>query len=406
MRVMVLAGSKWQIPFIKKLKEMGHYVINVNPYEDSPAFPYADEFVLADILDRERCQQIAREKQVDAVMSEQCDIAVPVIAEISEKLGIPTIGVSAAELYTDKWKMREFLMNNGLPCPMYKKCTSYQQATEFLATVEKKMIIKPMDSNSSHGVFTVYPGEDFSERFFEALRFSKCEKAVLCEEYIEGTEFTVDGIQTKEGHVCLAISEKKHFAHNENVANMLYFSHKNEKFDYEKLRKTNDRYVELSGLPYGLTHAEYKYENGEFVLIEIGARGGGCLIASHIVPMVSGVDNYELLIRGTEQGGILYCPEVKDAYKDRCAVLKFFETPRGGGTVTKLRGRELLEDNEKVLAWQFNFSEGDVIVPAKDDSTRVGFYIAYGETEDELRDLMEQIENTVSIELEGWYGDK
>lgn len=401
MRVMVLAGSKWQIPFIKKLKEKGHYVINVNPYEDSPGFSYADEFVLADILDRERCLQIAREKNVDAILSEQCDIAVPVIAELSEKLGLPSIGVHAAELYTDKWKMREFLKENGLPCPMYQKCISYEQASEFLAALGKKMIIKPMDSNSSHGVFTVYPRENFTERFSEALCFSKCEKAVLCEEYIEGTEFTVDGIQTKEGHVSLAISEKKHFAHNENVANMLYFSHKNEKFDYEKLKKTNDRYVELSGLPYGLTHAEYKYENGEFVLVEIGARGGGCLIASHIVPVVSGVDNYDLLIQGTEQRGIPSRPEVKEEYKERCAVLKFFETPKSGGKVTAIRGRELLEQSERVLAWQFNFTEGDEIVPAKDDSTRVGFYIAYGETEEELQTLMTQIENTVKIELEG-----
>lgn len=401
MRVMVLAGSKWQIPFIKKLKEKGHYVINVNPYEDSPAFAYADEFVLADILDRERCLQIAKEKKVDAIMSEQCDIAVPVIAELCEKLCLPTISVYAAELYTDKWKMREFLKKNELPCPMYRKCTSYEQASEFLMTLGRKMIIKPMDSNSSHGVFTVYPREDFSERFSETLRFSKCEKAVLCEAYIEGTEFTVDGIQTREGHVSLAISEKKHFAHNENVASMLYFSHQNKRFDYEKLKKTNDRYVELSGLPYGLTHAEYKYENGEFVLIEIGARGGGCLIASHIVPVMSGVDNYELLISGMEQNVIEKRPEPNADYRERCAVLKFFETPKGGGTVTAIKGKELLERSENILAWQFNFKEGDEIVPAKDDSTRVGFYIAYGETEEELQQLMIQIEETVTIELEG-----
>ena len=401
MRVMVLAGSKWQIPFIKKLKEKGHYVINVNPYEDSPAFAYADEHVLADILDREQCLKIAKEKKIDAIMSEQCDIAVPVIAELSEKLGLPTIGICAAELYTDKWKMRNFLKKNGLPCPMYKKCMRYEEASDFLMTLGRKMIIKPMDSNSSHGVFTIYPGEDFFERFSEALRFSKCEKTVLCEAYIEGTEFTVDGIQTSEGHISLAISEKKHFAHNENVANMLYFSHRNESFDYEELRRTNDRYVEVSGLPFGLTHAEYKYENGEFILIEIGARGGGCLIASHIVPVMSGVDNYDLLIQGMEQGKIEKKPETKREYSTRCAVLKFFETPRKGGKVKEICGKKLLEKNEKVLAWQFNFEEGDEILPAKDDSTRVGFYIAYGETKEELQNLMTRIEETVTIELEG-----
>lgn len=401
MRVMVLAGSRWQIPIIKELKKQGHYVINVNPYEDSLAFAYADEFVLADILDREHCLQIAKEKKVDAIMSEQCDIAVPVIAYLCEQLNFPTIGSRIATLYTNKYMMREFLKEKGLPCPDYRKCETYEQAESFLKVLNKKMIIKPMDSNSSHGVFSVYPREEFRESFLETLRFSKCEQAVLCEEYIEGTEFTVDGIQTEQGHCSLAISQKKHFEHNENVANMLYFSYQNEKFDYEQLRKINDRYVELSGLPYGLTHAEYKYRDGEFVLIEIGARGGGCLIASHIVPIVSGVDNYKLLIQGTEHGKILELPQIEEKYRKRCAVLKFFETPQFGGKVTRIRGKELLQQDKRVLAWQFNFSEGDIIMAAKDDSTRVGFYIAYGETEDELQELMAKIEKEVTIELEG-----
>ena len=86
---------------------------------------------------------------------------------------------------------------------------------------------------------------------------------MLLEEYIEGTEFTVDGIKTEKGHISLAISEKRHYAYNENIACSLYFSYKNDRFDYEKLRSINDRFVELSGLPFSLTHAEYKYRKGQ-----------------------------------------------------------------------------------------------------------------------------------------------
>ena len=45
-----------------------------------------------------------------------------------------------------------------------------------------------------------------------------------------------------------------------------------------------------------ITHSEYKFEDGDYYLIEMAARGGGSRIASDIVPFMSGVDNYQLLI--------------------------------------------------------------------------------------------------------------
>ena len=53
-------------------------------------------------------------------------------------------------------------------------------------------------------------------------------------------------------------------------------------YDYDRLREVNNRFVELSGLPFGFTHAEYRYENGEFYLLEIGARGGGGLLSADV----------------------------------------------------------------------------------------------------------------------------
>ena len=40
--VMVIPGAYAQIPLIKNLKLQGYKVVCVNPYENSPAFEYAD----------------------------------------------------------------------------------------------------------------------------------------------------------------------------------------------------------------------------------------------------------------------------------------------------------------------------------------------------------------------------
>ena len=72
----------------------------------------------------------------------------------------------------------------------------------------KKMIMKPLDANSSRGVYSINHEEDVRLYFEDSISFSKKEKSILLEEYIEGTEFTVDGIKTANGHISLAISEK------------------------------------------------------------------------------------------------------------------------------------------------------------------------------------------------------
>ena len=148
-------------------------------------------------------------------------------------------------------------------------------------------------------MFTVNSEADILEKFNETLTFSRNSKAVLVEKYIEGTEFTVDGIMTESGHITLAISEKEHYQHNNNIAKSLFFTQNNSKFDYDLLRKTNDELLNATGLPFGLTHVEYKYQDGKYYLIEMAARGGGNLISAIIAPFMADIDNYDYLIKKT-----------------------------------------------------------------------------------------------------------
>lgn len=397
---MVLSGMPAQFPIINKLHEFGCEVYDVNLLENSPAFEIADHFAVMNILDKEACLNYARENNIDAIMSEQCDIATTTIAYVATELGLPNIGNKMARLYTNKFAMREFGTKNGIPTPEYRICYNIQEAIEFFNNLGKKMIIKPLDSNSSRGVYTIETIEDLKSHFDSSMANSLREKAVLCERYIRGTEFTIDGIVTKNGHVCLAISEKHHYPHNDNIADELFFSHNSDKFNYDLLRETNDKFVNLSGLKFGLTHAEYKYEDGQYYLIEIGARGGGNYIGSTIVPIMSGVDNYDYLVK--KYLGIDFddAVAIDPSLRDRCCVLKFFDTPDKGGIVKNIKGLDFINNNQNVLDFKLNFEIGDQIEPARDDAARIGYYIAYAESRDELRALMQEIENAFCIELE------
>ena len=398
-RVLVIPGSASQIPLIKKLKKDDYEVVCVNPDTEALGIQLADYRVEGDILDKDNCARVGKCYGVKAVVSDECDIAMPVVAYLGEKLGLSTLTGKDAELYTDKTKMRSFCQENGFACPEFQACHTVEEAVHFWrAHGFKKMIIKPIDSNSSRGVFTVCSEEELKSKFSESMSFSRKEKIVLCERYIEGVEFTVDGIMTGNKHYSLAISEKKHYQYNPNIACELFFSYKNPIFDYDQLRKINDVYVEKTQLKFGFTHAEYKYENGIYYLIEIGARGGGNFISSHIVPLLTEFDNYEYLIKrslGKEYRleNINFWPD-----KERCAVLKFFDVDEEG-YVKEIDNLDLLLNNPKVILYEFRFKKGDYISKAENDSKRVGFYIAWEENDEKLRKLMQVIEEKVKIRV-------
>ncbi len=401
-KIMVIAGSKWQIPITKKIIQMGHRPFVVNLYENSPAFAFAEQFGVMDILDKEACLSFAREHKVDAVLSEECDIAMPTVAYVAEKMGLPSLGQKSAALYTNKFMMREFCFSHGLAFPEYQKCRDIDEALAFFRKIKRKIIIKPLDSNSSRGVFVINTQDELKKHFNEALSYSKAEKCVLAERYIEGTEFTVDGIKTPEKHFTLAISEKKHYVHNPSVACELFFSHQNEKYDYKELKRVSDAFINKSGLEFGLTHAEYKYEDGKFYLIEIAARGGGNLISSNIVPILSGIDNYKYLVN-CSLGKIESNDFTPDSSRiETCAVLKFFDTPAGGGVVSQIDGIDFLKNSKNIDTFELNFEVGSKIEPAADDSKRIGFYIARGENKEQLQSLMAEIDETFHIHLESW----
>lgn len=395
--ILVLPGTFWQVQLVQKIKEMGHKALVVNPAPDSPCFQYADGHLQSDIFAEDKVIAYGKENHIDAVMSDECDIAMNLIAELGKVFNVPTLDEDTAALYTDKFLMREFSKRHGLHYPEYMFCKTEEDAVNLLREIKRPIIIKPLDSNASHGVFRCETEADIRKHFAESMSFSRIEKSVLAERFIEGTEFTVDGVKTPSAHYTMAISEKKHFAHNESIANELLFSHYNPNFDYDKLRATNDAFVMKSNLKFGFTHAEYKYEDGEFYLIEIAARGGGNMISSCITQWMSGYDTYRYLVECATGNVHDEDLSLRPEYRERAAVLKFFTTPNGGGKVKAIEGLDYIESEPDIKFHRLNFKIGDTIQDALNDSARIGFYIVCSENMERLKNVISNVDKKFKI---------
>lgn len=392
-RVMVIAGGTWQCPIVQLAKKMGHYVICSNLYPDSPAFRYADVGLVANVLDMEKNLEYAREYNVDVVLTEQTDIAVPTVAYIAEQLGIKGITSEIAKRFTDKRIMRELTEKAGFVSPGYAVCREREDAKKVVDLIGKS-IIKPLDGQSSRGCHVINHSEEIDAYFEDCIQYSNCDRAVIIEEFIEGTEFTVDGIKTEEEYIVTAISEKEHYDYNPSVAKRLLFSENNSRFDYEKLRKINKKMVEILELPFGITHAEYKYRDGEFYLIEIAARGGGTKISSDIVPVISGINSNEIFLRTLLGEKVRINRQRQHEY----AVLGFFDI--NPGRVKAISGIEDARALNGVLDVCLEVSVGDRVELAQDDRSRCGYYILYADSLAELQALEDRVLGLVKVDIE------
>lgn len=399
-KILVMPGTVWQVPLMKKIKSMGYELHLINPEKIDGVYQIADYFYESDIFAYANNLSYCIKNAIDLVISDECDVAVPVVARLNERLNSESIGRDMAELFTNKFLMRKFCENQNINPIPYAMCNSKEEVVRFLEENGPKIIIKPINSNSSHGVFSIDSVSQIDECFDETKSFSRNCDAILAEKYIEGKEFTVDGIKTKNKHVTLAISEKDHYKHNENIANELYFSQNNPKYNYNMLRRLNDNLLEKTGLPFGLTHVEYKYHNGEFYLIEMAARGGGNLISAVIAPFMSGVDSYKYLIERSLDP--TYDMEINYAEidRDKRAILKFIDLNVKKGIIKEVKGLDYLKQEEKIVEYHLNFHIGDYVEQPICDSVRLGYFIVCADTPREYDRIMDNINKKLRICLQ------
>ena len=373
-KVIIIGGGSNQEPIIRRAKELGYYVVLCDFRDNVPGIALSDVHYQVDSLNPELVIKVGEKERPDGILTNS-EPAFMTMAEVAEKLGLRCMDMESTRLYKNKFLMREFCREHGILSPRYRCCTKVEEALDFYGSIQKKCIIKPLDNSGSRGVFSVNNADEIKLHFDECIRASSAENhAVLIEGYVKGTEFTVDGIMTPHGHRSLAISKKKHYSYNENVAYELLFENQNAEFDYSELRKVNDHLVDLTGIPFGLTHAEYKYSDGKFYLIEIQARGGGNFIATDIVPFMSGIDSYVEQLKWCV-GDEIDVDYSYDNLSPRCAVLYFFDVPGKNGEVKKIDGLDYLNSLGESIMYHLNFKEGDTIQAAKDDESRIGWYI-------------------------------
>lgn len=296
-RVMILGANNFVLPLIQKTKEEGYETIVAAPNPDEPGFAYADTRVYVDLQDRETVLAEAAKLHIDGITTDQAETPVRTAAYVAEQLGLPGIGTEMAELFTNKYRMREKCREIGIDTIRYKLVEQVDEAVEFYLTMGGTAIMKPIDSAGSRGVVKV-TSEDTIRSHFEYTQQASRSGKVIIEDYIDGKELLIDGVTFNHQYQTLVCGEYRKCRVPGIFSEYLgKYPAEVSPVQYEAANALVKRIVEGFGLPWGRTHTEVKVNEHGIWLMETAARGGGRYISSEIVSMMTDFNSADFLLK-------------------------------------------------------------------------------------------------------------
>lgn len=186
-RLLLLGATEVQRDAVEVAHELG-LEVSVAAADPGPASRLAGDFHQVSLLDVEGVERTAREVAADVVYSVGSDRAMPTVAEVSCRLGLPTlVQPRTAVDANDKGAMRRRLQ--GRPGQL---AYGVVDGPALPPGVRLPCVVKPTDSQGQRGVALVRDEQALAPAVALARTFSRDDRAMV-EEYAEGPEVSVNG---------------------------------------------------------------------------------------------------------------------------------------------------------------------------------------------------------------------
>lgn len=403
-KIMIVGASILQLSAIRQAKEMGLSVIAVDMNPE--AIGFKENGVICEVIstiDIPAVVKAAKKHQIDGIMTLASDMPMRTIAAVSKEMRLVGVSEETAFRATNKAAMRNSLAEYGVPIPTFYKVSTWN---EFINAVNKiretgsKVIVKPADNSGSRGVdlLNTYSDEEMKMAYCYSKEYSRLGDLIV-EEYMEGPEVSVETL-TVDGicHV-IQITDKL----TTGAPYFVEMGHSEpsqlDESVCEKIREVAVAANKAIGITNGPSHTEIKVTASGPKIVELGARLGGDNIATHLVPLSTGVNMVECCI--------------KIALGDKPDIVKKFESGSAiryleceEGTIHSIYGVEEAEKIPGVQQISFVHGVGDRAVPIQSSVDRVGFVIAKGEDVISAIDMCNEALRKIKVEIEGPINEK
>lgn len=290
-KILIIGAGFLQDFVIRKAKQMGYCTLTVDADPSAIGFSHADKSAVINIVDEGACLQFAKEEEIDGVLTAATDYGVLTASYIAEHMGIPGLNYESAKLIKNKYLVRKKLYENHVDdTEQTYEVTKDTDINALAQLLTYPVMVKPCDGSGSRGASRVDYLDDFPKACKYAMDGSITHRAEI-ESFINGREYGAESLVVNgEIHV-LAIMKKW-------MTEPPYYAELGHAIPCglsDEIEERTKEIVRKAIIALGINHGSVNMdllitESGNIHIIDIGARMGGNLIGSYIIPYGTGID--------------------------------------------------------------------------------------------------------------------
>lgn len=290
-KILILGGALLQSFVIKRARELDYevHVLDMNP--DSMGFKMADKYAVINIVDQDACLEYAKENKIDGVLTAATDYGVLTTSYIAEKLELNGIKYDVAKTIKNKYLVRKKLFENKADdVEQFFEIDDINELSDISSKVKFPVMVKPCDGSGSRATTRVDKLEDLEEAVRLAIDSSLSSRALI-ETFITGHEYGVESFVYDKKTYVMVIMQKDMTSppYYAELGHTVPSGLSDEMED--KIKKSVCKAIKALDINFGSVNMDLLVtDEGKVCIVDIGARMGGNLIGSHIIPISTGID--------------------------------------------------------------------------------------------------------------------
>lgn len=387
--IMILGAGVYQVPLIKKAKELKLDTVVLSIEGNYPGIAHADTFLPINTVDTQAVLKAAKELQIDAILTTGSDVCIPTIGAVVDEMGLAGSSTSSAHASLDKILMKDRFIQHNVATAAFEHFTDSQDALKFAKKIGFPVMIKAPDSSGSRGIFKVEDESTFENYFIEAMKTSRS-KRLIVEYFLEGIEFGAQAVihNKKVKHI---------FFHNDTLNNACTpighsFPFSDEMINLDEASQTIENAVKALDIDQCIANVDCKMHDSKVHILEIGARMGGTCIPENIY-YYSGLDPYAHIV----ELALGNHPSISTPNKQPNASM-LLQSP-SSGTVKNFSLADNYIQNPNILEYQWDIAPGDPVNAFRVGPDRIGHVIAKGDSVEQAEELAAKALHKMNIQL-------
>lgn len=369
--VLIIGAGFLQSFVIKRAKDLGYKTFAVDGDKNAVGFKYADFSECINIVDEKACLEYARKNNVDGVLTAATDYGVLTAAYIAKEMNLNGLDYESAKLIKNKYLVRKCLFENKVDdTKQTYEVDSITDIASLSAKIDFPVMVKPCDGSGSRGAGRVDIAEDLKKACDYAMSGSITNRAEI-ESFITGKEYGAESF-VENGNIHILAVMKKYMTKPPFYAELGHKLPSGLPDDIErKIKDCVKNAIKALKINFGSVNMDILVSDDNRVhIVDIGARMGGNLIGSHIVPLGTGVDYMGNMIKAAVGDET----DFGSAVKNNVATSLLALSP---GKVKALPDFDAIE-NELEVKIEHHLKVGDIINPYRTNLDGCGYIVSTG----------------------------